>query len=139
MIPSSELPWLWSLGADFLDEVQRVLREITANPGRYGFAEDDIREGLLNRFPYAIYYRALADRIPVPAVFHSAAIPRAGNLVSSTKTPNAGGSGCPNRSCTAIAPSDYSMRHPRSRAGQRRGTQRLITYGRTNGAIVYHR
>ena len=63
------------LGADFLDEVQRVLGEITANPARYGFAQDDIREGLLNRFPYAIYYRVLADRIRVLAVFHTARDP----------------------------------------------------------------
>jgi hypothetical protein len=36
------------LGAEFLDEVQRVLGEIIANPARYGFAQGDIREGLLN-------------------------------------------------------------------------------------------
>jgi hypothetical protein len=42
------------LGSDFLDEVGRVLGEITANPARYGFAAADIREGLLTRFLYAI-------------------------------------------------------------------------------------
>jgi plasmid stabilization system protein ParE len=63
------------LGGAFLDEVQRVLLEITANPARYGFADGDIREGLLNRFPYAVYYRVLADRIRVLAVFHTARDP----------------------------------------------------------------
>lgn len=63
------------LGGEFLDEVQRVLAEITANPARYGFADGDIREGLLHRFPYAIYYRVLADRIRVLAVFHAARDP----------------------------------------------------------------
>ena len=63
------------LGGDFLDEVQRVLAEITANPVRYGFADSDIREGLLNRFPHAVYYRVLADRIRVLAVFHTARDP----------------------------------------------------------------
>jgi toxin ParE1/3/4 len=43
------------LGVDFLDEIERVLAEITANPARYGFADANIREGLLTRFPYAIY------------------------------------------------------------------------------------
>ncbi len=63
------------LGAAFLDEVQRVLAEIVANPARFGFAERDIREGLLTRFPYAIYYRVLRDRIRVLAVYHTARNP----------------------------------------------------------------
>ncbi len=63
------------LGGDFLDEVQRILTEITANPARYGFANGDIREGLLNRFPYAVYYRVLADRIRVLALVHTARNP----------------------------------------------------------------
>jgi toxin ParE1/3/4 len=60
------------LGSAFLDEVQRVISEITANPARYGFATADIREGLLTRFPYAVYYRVLPDRIRVLAVYHTA-------------------------------------------------------------------
>ncbi len=63
------------LGASFLDEVQRVLGEITANPALFGYAEADIREALLNRFPYAVYYRELADRIRVLAVYHTARDP----------------------------------------------------------------
>ncbi len=63
------------LGSDFLDEVERVLAEVTGNPARYGFADGDIREGLLNRFPYAVYYRVLTDRIRVPAIFHTAREP----------------------------------------------------------------
>jgi plasmid stabilization system protein ParE len=59
------------LGSQFLDEVQRVLGEIVANPARYGFADADVREGLLHRFPYAIYYRVLLDRIRVLAVYHT--------------------------------------------------------------------
>ncbi|MFO0843937.1 MAG: type II toxin-antitoxin system RelE/ParE family toxin [Gemmataceae bacterium] len=63
------------LGRDFLDEVERVLGEIAANPARYGFAEGDVREGLLTRFPYAVYYRVLTDRVRVLAVFHTARDP----------------------------------------------------------------
>ena len=63
------------LGRDLLDAVERVLAEITANPARYGFADGDIREGLLNRFPYAIYYRVLTDRIRVLAVYHTSRDP----------------------------------------------------------------
>jgi len=63
------------LGSVFLDELQRVLAEITANPARYGFAGADIREGPLTRFPYAVYYRVLADRIRVLAVYHTSRDP----------------------------------------------------------------
>jgi plasmid stabilization system protein ParE len=63
------------LGSDFLDDVQMVLAEIDANPARYGFAERDIREGLLNRFPFAVYYRVLANRIRILAVYHASRDP----------------------------------------------------------------
>ena len=59
------------LGKEFLDEVGRVLAEIGANPARFGFAERDIRAGLLNRFPFAIYYRVGASRIRVLAIYHT--------------------------------------------------------------------
>ncbi len=63
------------LGTDFLDEVERVLAEMASNPVRYGFAKDDVREGLLVRFPYAIYYRILTNHIRVLAVFHTSRDP----------------------------------------------------------------
>jgi len=63
------------LGSDFLDDVHRALAAITANPARYGFADADIREGPLTRFPYAVYYRVLADRIRVLAVYHTSRDP----------------------------------------------------------------
>ena len=63
------------LGQEFLDEVGRVLAEIVANPARFGFAERDIREGLLNRFPYAIYYRVIRNRIRVLAIYHTSRDP----------------------------------------------------------------
>jgi plasmid stabilization system protein ParE len=63
------------LGTDFLDEVERVLAAMTSNPARYGFAKTDIREALLIRFPYAIYYRVLSNRIRVLAVFHTSRDP----------------------------------------------------------------
>lgn len=58
------------LGADFLDELERTYAAIDANPARFGFVERDIREGALKRFPYAIYYRVLTDRIRVLSVHH---------------------------------------------------------------------
>jgi plasmid stabilization system protein ParE len=63
------------LGIDFLDELERVLSGIAENPARHGFAEAGIHEGLLRRFPYAVYYRALSDRIRVLAVYHTSRDP----------------------------------------------------------------
>ncbi len=63
------------LGRGFLDEVEQVLSAMTANPAHYGYADGDIREGLLRRFPYAVYYRVLADRIRVLAVYHASRNP----------------------------------------------------------------
>ena len=59
------------LGTEFLDAVEYILGEITANPTKYGFAQADIREGLLTRFPYVVYDRLLHDRIRVLAVYHT--------------------------------------------------------------------
>jgi toxin ParE1/3/4 len=63
------------LGREFLEAINRTLCDITANPGRFGFARADIREGAVQRFPYAIYYRVLPDRIRVLAVQHAARDP----------------------------------------------------------------
>ena len=54
-----------------MDEIGRVTAEVAVNPARYGFVHADVREGSLNRFPYAIYYRVLDDRVRVLAVYHS--------------------------------------------------------------------
>lgn len=63
------------LGSDFLDEVQRALVAVAARPARYGFADGNIREGPLTRFPYAVYYRVFANRIRVLAVYHTSRDP----------------------------------------------------------------
>lgn len=63
------------LGQRFVDEVNRVLKLIQANPDRFGFADGDVREAPLCRFPFAIYYRVLPDRIRILAVYHTARDP----------------------------------------------------------------
>lgn len=66
---------LAGLGREFLDEVDQVLAEIVANPARFGFAERDIREGVLQRFPYAVYYRVRPNHIRILAVYHTSRDP----------------------------------------------------------------
>lgn len=81
VLDETDAGYLWyeqrqvGLGDAFLDELEQVLAQIAVNPARYGFAAQDIREGLLPRFPYAVYYRVLPDRIRVLAVFHTARHP----------------------------------------------------------------
>lgn len=63
------------LGREFLERLEAAFGKIAANPQQYGFADRDIREGLLKRFPNAVYFRVLDDRIRVLAVFHAARDP----------------------------------------------------------------
>lgn len=60
------------LGADFLDELETMQLAISSNPGKHGFVGNDIRAGMLKRFPYIVDYRVLHDRIRVLAVYHAA-------------------------------------------------------------------
>lgn len=62
-------------GDDFAAAVDRVFEAISANPEVYGIAHLDIREGLLARFPYVVYYRVLRNRIRVVAVCHTSRDP----------------------------------------------------------------
>ncbi len=63
------------LGATFLDAVEAGLGAIRRNPVGYGFAHDDVRAAVLTRFPYAVYYRVLPDRVRVLAVYHTSRDP----------------------------------------------------------------
>lgn len=70
------------LGSDFLDELGRVLADISANPDRFGIIAGDIRAGLTNRFPYAVSYRVLPDRVRVLPVYHAARDPSGGQSLT---------------------------------------------------------
>ena len=63
------------LGSRFLDAVQNLLTRIGTNPDQFGYAKGDVREGLMKRFPYAIYYRVLPDRIRILSIHHTSRDP----------------------------------------------------------------
>jgi toxin ParE1/3/4 len=63
------------LGRDFLDAVEVVVAEITANPQRYGVIEDDVRAAPIGRLPYALYYQVLPDSVFVLGVLHTSRDP----------------------------------------------------------------
>ncbi len=63
------------LGDEFVAEVQQVLDTLAEHPERYPLALADVREALVPRFPYCVYYRVRSDRIVIIAVFHSSRDP----------------------------------------------------------------
>ena len=63
------------LGGDFVAQVKHILVTIANHPERYRIADGDVREALVSRFPYCVYYRVNRDRVVVIAVFHSSRDP----------------------------------------------------------------
>jgi plasmid stabilization system protein ParE len=58
------------LGSDFLDEVLRAFGRIEATPAAWPLLEGPVRRCLIERFPYAVYYRLEPDEIFVLSVMH---------------------------------------------------------------------
>jgi plasmid stabilization system protein ParE len=58
------------LADEFADSFEASVARIEATPELYPVALNDVRRGKLQRFPYLIYYRVLADRIEVLGVLH---------------------------------------------------------------------
>ena len=58
------------LGSDFRAELRAALTRIRQNPQIYAAESGSIRVCPLHRFPYAVFYEELADRIWVAAVGH---------------------------------------------------------------------
>ena len=59
------------LGLEFIDEFERLVLRLAANPGRWMRIEGDIRRALLRRFPYVIYFRQVdKERLRITVVKH---------------------------------------------------------------------
>ncbi len=58
------------LGDDFLDEFERTLRRIVAEPERWRKIRGDNRKLNFDRFPYAIVYSVRGDTLYIKAVMH---------------------------------------------------------------------
>jgi len=63
-------------GEEFIERVQDVLDRIGRMPELHAMVYRDIRRAPVQRFPYSVLYRVLADRIEVIAVFHGKRDPR---------------------------------------------------------------
>jgi plasmid stabilization system protein ParE len=65
------------LGDDFTDQVAAVLERVAEMPEMFSIIWKDVRTCRPRRFPYVIYYRALADRVEVFAVLRGSRQPSA--------------------------------------------------------------
>jgi len=63
------------LGPRFVESVQRLLDRIAEQPDSFPVVHSTVREALVQRFPYCIYYGEKSDQILVLAVFHTARDP----------------------------------------------------------------
>jgi toxin ParE1/3/4 len=59
-----------TLGAQLLDATDRAIATILEAPKRWRIIEQDVRQYLLPRFPYAIYYRVFSDHVRILAFKH---------------------------------------------------------------------
>jgi plasmid stabilization system protein ParE len=64
------------LGHDFLDEVLSTFRSIADRPLIYPVIYRNTRRALLQRFPFAVYFRIDGRAIVVMAVLHGSRHPR---------------------------------------------------------------
>ena len=62
-------------GAKFTAAVRELLGRIAEQPELYAQVYEDVREALVTRYPYCVYYRIDEGRILVLAVFHTARDP----------------------------------------------------------------
>ncbi len=58
------------LGLEFISEVQRTCRLISASPNASTKIHNDIRWKLVRRFPFAVIYKVKLDSILIIAVAH---------------------------------------------------------------------
>jgi plasmid stabilization system protein ParE len=62
-------------GAKFTAAVQTVLDRIAEQPDFYPQVFEDVREALVKKYPYCVYYRVESNQVVILAVFHTARDP----------------------------------------------------------------
>lgn len=59
------------LGGKYLRAIRQALQMIEFKPTAFPFAENRLRRALVERFPYAIYFRVEKDAVYVVGIIHS--------------------------------------------------------------------
>ena len=63
------------LGSAFLLSIEEAFERINRAPETYPFVHRDLRRALIQRFPYAVYYRIESDEVAELGIFHAARAP----------------------------------------------------------------
>ena len=66
------------LGEEYALSIEEAIERISRNPELYAIVREDVRQVLVRRFPYVVYYRYENDkseRIVILAVFHASRDP----------------------------------------------------------------
>jgi plasmid stabilization system protein ParE len=64
------------LGNEFLEELELSIKIIKANPYKYQIQKKEIRQAILNRFPYLIMFEIEEGEIIIYSVLHSKRNPK---------------------------------------------------------------
>jgi toxin ParE1/3/4 len=64
------------LGAEFVRCVDSCVENIARHPEMYPTVQQDVRQGVVRRFPYCVMYLVADDAVIVVAVFHAARDPK---------------------------------------------------------------
>lgn len=57
------------LGAEFLSELEVFYDGLLRNPNSYGYYDEPVRQGKINRFPYLIVFEIFDESVVVYSVF----------------------------------------------------------------------
>jgi plasmid stabilization system protein ParE len=63
------------LGDEFVDVVSDKVVDICRMPERFPIVHDDVRQAILRRFPFVVYFRLVGERVLVVSVFHASRDP----------------------------------------------------------------
>lgn len=64
------------LGSEFLEEVASCARDIECHPQMFPAVHGNLRQGVLRRFPYSLFYLLSDDAIYIISVFHASRDPQ---------------------------------------------------------------
>lgn len=63
------------LGYEFLDEIKKTLQIMADNPEIFQVMYKNVRRGIVQRFPFVIYYQIEAETIVVLGIIHASRDP----------------------------------------------------------------
>jgi toxin ParE1/3/4 len=64
------------LGSEFMRSVESAIQLIRRHPEIFPVARKDIRQAVVRRFPYSIFYLPTKEKIIVLSVFHASRKPK---------------------------------------------------------------